>query len=125
LPFNDETKQQHGQKKQKSFIDAMWEIENDPSLKSIRKVKKQNTKNDQISEENIDVDTEEIINEKSESPPQSSSTNNEEGDVEIDAKSINEEPGDYEMDTSKDPDSIKASDLQNSDKIEIETTKRV
>ncbi len=125
MPFNDETKQQHGQKKQKSFIDAMWEIENDPSLKSIRKVKKQNTKNDQISEENIDVDTEEIINEKSESPPQSSSTNNEEGDVEIDAKSINEEPGDYEMDTSKDPDSIKASDLQNSDKIEIETTKRV
>ena len=113
LPFNDETKQQHGQKKQKSFIDAMWEIENDPSLKSLKKAKKQSNKNVEVSDENIDVDTEEIVNENSESPPQSSATNNEEGEIEIETKSNNGESGDKNQNDEL---------IEN---IEAEKTKRV
>ncbi len=118
LPFNEETKQQHGQKKQKSFIDAMWEIENDPNLKSLKKSKKQINKNDDISVvENVDLDTEEKFNEKNASPSHSSSTNNDEGEIEIDAKSIDEQSDE------KNPD-VKET-IQNIDKIENETTKRV
>lgn len=37
LPFNEDTKRVHGQKKQKSFVDAMAEIEQDDAKSSKKK----------------------------------------------------------------------------------------
>ena len=73
VPYNAETKEKYGKpRKQKSFMDAMWEIENDPELKKVNLKGKDTSDDENQSEQSNEEEEEEEADESSEKDEDSS-----------------------------------------------------